>query len=58
MKVGVTEIGTGKIVHEIDVTGKSQREIEKIIRGMLINMDRDEYCVGINETKESDNDKR
>lgn len=44
--IDVTELSTGEVVHSIDVTGKDDRFIEKCIRGQLINLDRDNYCVG------------
>lgn len=44
--VDITEIKTGEIVHSVNVTSKDDRAIEKIIRGMLINLNRDDFCVG------------
>lgn len=32
---------TGETARRIDVTGRSEREIERIMRGMLINIDED-----------------
>jgi len=29
---------TGEIGHRVDVTGQSERQVEKCLRGMLINM--------------------
>ncbi len=42
----IKEIATREIVERVDVTGKSDRDIERITRGMLINMDRDRFYVG------------
>ena len=41
----VREFNTDKIVSEIEVTGKSERQIERIEMGMLINMDTDRFCI-------------
>lgn len=46
----VVEIATDKVVHTVDVRGQSERTIERIMRGMLINMDRDRFFV--RETEE------
>ncbi len=35
----VVEATTEKVVHEVEVTGKSERQIDQIERGMLRNMD-------------------
>ena len=37
---------TGEVVQVIDVTGKSESAIDKCERGLLRNMNRDEYHVG------------
>ena len=53
--LNVVEIGTNKIVKSIDVTGKSERAIERIERGMLINMNTDKFYVddtGLTATKD------
>ena len=42
----VREIATRKEVHRLDVTGKTERQIERIERVMLTNMDRDRFTVG------------
>lgn len=41
----VVEIETDKVVHTVDVRGQSERGVERILRGMLINMDRDRFFV-------------
>lgn len=42
----IKNLKTGEIVRRFDVTGKSERQIEKIERGALINMDTDRFCIG------------
>lgn len=44
-KLQVVDIETGEVVHELDVTGRGDRYVEKVMRGMLINMNRDKYFV-------------
>lgn len=44
-KLKVIELATGKTVHEVDVTGKTSRQIEKVMSGMLRNMDTDRFAV-------------
>lgn len=39
----VRRIIGGEVVKEVDVTGKSERSIERVIAGMLINMSPDFY---------------
>lgn len=41
----VVEISTGKVVERIDVSGNSERYVEAVERGLLRNMNREEYCV-------------
>ena len=41
----VVEIATKEIVKVVRVTGSSDRRIEKVMRGMLINMDTDRFFV-------------
>ena len=41
----ITEFVTQKVVKEVDVTGRSENSIERIERGMLINLNRDKYYV-------------
>jgi hypothetical protein len=40
-----------EIVKNIDVTGKTEREIEKIENGILINMDTDKFYTKIKVSK-------
>ena len=41
--IQIVETATGAVVREIDVTGKSENQIEKTERGILINMDMENY---------------
>ena len=36
---------TFETVKELDVTGRSDRDVDRIMRGMLINMNREKYFV-------------
>jgi hypothetical protein len=42
---------TGEVVKEIDVTDKPDRDIEKIERGCLMNLNTEMYCCGVREVK-------
>lgn len=41
----VKHIKTGEVVKRIDVTGRSENYIERCMRGMLINMNQEDYCI-------------
>ena len=41
----VRELETDREVDRVDVTGKSDRIADKVLMGMLINMDTDRYYV-------------
>jgi hypothetical protein len=41
----VVESTTGKVVHRVDVSGKDDRHAEKVMSGMLRNMDTGTYHV-------------
>lgn len=43
LRVVVTH--TGEVIHRVDVHGKSDREVEKVLSGMLRNMNHEEYHV-------------
>lgn len=45
----ITHKVTREVVKVIDVTCYSEHKIEKILRGMLINLNRDEYFVDESE---------
>jgi curli biogenesis system outer membrane secretion channel CsgG len=49
----VVRTDTGEVVHLVDVTGKSDREVEKVMGGMLRNMDRERFHV-----EDSEDDQR
>jgi len=36
---------TGEIASKMDVTGKPERQIERIEAGALVNMDTDNWCI-------------
>ena len=44
-KLQVVDIKTFEVVKEIDVAGHGDGNIERMLRGMLINMNRDKYFV-------------
>lgn len=41
----VRNLNTGEIVSRIDVSGKSPEQIERVMRGMLINMDKQRFVI-------------
>lgn len=43
--IRVREKGTDNSIHELDVTGRGRRSVERIIDGMNINLDHDRYYV-------------
>lgn len=43
--VQVIEIATGVVVHEVDVHDKSDRMIERVVSGMLRNLDTDRFVL-------------
>lgn len=53
--IRVIEYKSDKVVKSIDVTGKSERQIDKIDRGLNINLNHEEYYtldVTIESTKQ------
>lgn len=49
----IREIETGKSIDTIEVEANmSDRQEEKLLRGMLTNMDRDRFYVDTNDTNE------
>lgn len=46
-EIHVIEIESGKVVRKIDVTGKSDHLIEKVERGLLLNMDFENYITEV-----------
>jgi hypothetical protein len=49
--VEILRFDTDEVVHRVDVTGRSDRTIERVERGMNINLNRDEFYT---ETKAYD----
>ena len=43
----IVDMETGEVVKRIDVTGKSERQIERIEMGMLRNMNLERYTVEV-----------
>ena len=41
----IKRFSDGEIASRMDVTGKSERTIERIMAGALINMNTDEWCI-------------
>ena len=42
-EIQVVRIRGGEVVHTVDCHGKSERHAERVKRGMLINMNHEEY---------------
>lgn len=45
----VIDLRTNEVVRKVDVTGKPQRQIERVESGMLINMDTENFVTEIHE---------
>lgn len=41
----VVSIGTREVVHRVDVSGRSDNEVTRILCGMLINSDHERYFI-------------
>ena len=41
--IEVVHIETGNVVHRVDCRNRSQSAVDKVEKGMLINMDRDRF---------------
>ena len=48
----IVEIGTLKVVVRVDVTHKSERQIERTKRGMMMNSNLDKFFVAEVESEE------
>ena len=46
----VIQLASDGVIKKIDVTGRSDREVKKIMSGMLINMDTDHFRIDDVET--------
>lgn len=42
-EIKVVDISTGEVVRRIDVTGKSERGVESVLRGLLTQMDTEKF---------------
>lgn len=45
IRLDVTEIATGEVVHSLDVAGKSERSIERVLMAMLAQIDTDRHFI-------------
>ncbi|MGI4873171.1 MAG: hypothetical protein ACRYFX_18580 [Janthinobacterium lividum] len=44
--VEVTDMQTSKVIKRMNVSDKSPAQVERVLMGMLRNMNTDRYCVG------------
>lgn len=56
MNLYIRDFATRSVIDTVDVTGRSERQVEKIMMGMLINMNTDEYFVDDSECVFPDDD--
>lgn len=47
--IEVIEFKTNKVTHRIDVTGKPERQIERVEDGLNINLNHELYYTQVNE---------
>lgn len=45
VRLDVTDIQTGEVVHSVDVAGKSERAVERVLSGMLMQADTSRYFI-------------
>jgi hypothetical protein len=50
--IEVVELATGRVVTTVDVSRKTDAQIERVERGILINMDTDRFCTRVRGDKE------
>ena len=43
--IKVKDLKTDEVVHKIDVTGRTELQIDKITDGMMINLDHGKYWI-------------
>lgn len=43
--IEVVEIETGKVVEAVDVSGRSESYVERVVRGMLRNLNADRFFI-------------
>lgn len=48
-KIYIRDIKTREVVHTIDVHNKSPHQVERVVMGMLINIDKDKYFIDDSE---------
>lgn len=48
----ITRIDTGEVEESFNVTGDTERQVERLLRGILTNLNREEFFVADN-TRES-----
>lgn len=51
--IEIVEFATGDVIKRLDVTGKSEREIELIDNGVNINLNHNDYFTRENESDEA-----
>lgn len=54
INIYVKRLGTGEIVDTIKVANPTSRKVEKVMRGLLMNMDTDEYYADDSEADDLD----
>jgi len=45
VRLDVTSIETGEVVHSVDVAGRTERSVERVLMGMLTQIDTKRYYV-------------
>jgi hypothetical protein len=45
VRLDVISIETDAVVHSVDVSGRSERSVERVLMGMLTQIDMDRYYV-------------
>ena len=43
--IKIREVKTDKVIHEVDVSTKSERQIDKIVDGMMINLNHQDFWI-------------
>lgn len=44
----ITNIATGEVEESFNVTGDTERQVERLLRGILLNLNREEFFVADN----------
>ncbi|MCG7467223.1 hypothetical protein MHY13_03620 [Corynebacterium sp. ACRPE] len=44
----ITSIATGEVAESFNVTGDTERQVERLLRGILTNLNREEFFVADN----------